>query len=409
MRIVITCFADVRRGGGGATKALQVAGPLRARGHEVVVVSRADPEASLEDRRVEGIPVRFFHARAGRAWRVPSLVVERRIAEVFRERVERPDALLAVHYGAVNAARKAWPGIPVLFLLPCLLCDCLPNLRPPGRLDVFGRLNEWLIARGERRALRRATAVIAPTRALACDVERVAGRTLRDLRICPNGVPDLAAQVSEPRPAVRRRFDTPDGAVVALMAGSLDRNKNVFGVLESLRRCARPELVLWIAGRGELEDSLLARIAELGLQQRVRLLGYQMSMPSIYAAADLFVHAARYEAFGNVYLEAMVSGLPVIGPRRDRRRIVSTLDEILEPGMHGLLHDPDRPEELAGHLAWFVDHPDERDRMGQAARRHVLGRFTWDRYVDQVERALGLEPAGPVRPAGSWQAASPPA
>jgi glycosyltransferase involved in cell wall biosynthesis len=107
-----------------------------------------------------------------------------------------------------------------------------------------------------------------------------------------------------------------------------------------------------------------------------------------YAAADLFAFASLTETFGNVVLEAMASGLPVVALR------AGGVGETVQSGTTGWLVEPSEPpERLADALLALIDQADQRRRMAEAARRYAMSQ-SWDaimgglrcRYQNLVEK-----------------------
>jgi glycosyltransferase involved in cell wall biosynthesis len=109
---------------------------------------------------------------------------------------------------------------------------------------------------------------------------------------------------------------------------------------------------LWIMGEGELRQELKDQIESLGLGDAVRLLGFKANPYQYMAKADLFVLASLYEGFGNVIVEAMACGTPVVatdcpfGP-----------GEIIEDGVNGLLVKPGDKEALATGIIRVLSNP----------------------------------------------------
>lgn len=125
--------------------------------------------------------------------------------------------------------------------------------------------------------------------------------------LVPNGIDP---QRFLPGPGARARFDLPKDAVVVLMVSALVESKRV---LEGMRAVAQiPNAMLIVAGDGPLRDRFDALGNELmpGRFRRITLPADQM--PDLYRSADLFLHPTLYESFGNVYVEAMAVGLPVV-------------------------------------------------------------------------------------------------
>ena len=126
-------------------------------------------------------------------------------------------------------------------------------------------------------------------------------------RLIPNGI-DTAA--FRPGPSEREAFGLPAHRPVVLMVSALIESKRV---LEGLRAVARlPEAFLLVAGDGPLREAVDREAARL-LPGRFRRDTFPHErMPALYRSADVFLHTTAGESFGNVYVEALASGLPVV-------------------------------------------------------------------------------------------------
>lgn len=110
---------------------------------------------------------------------------------------------------------------------------------------------------------------------------------------------------------------------VILNIGRLHPQKNQIGLIDQFSKLAKghKEVKLVIVGSGELYEKILQHIEELNLRNRVLLLPYCANPFPYYKIADLFAFSSDYEGLGNVLLEAMVAGLPIVstdclaGPR----------------------------------------------------------------------------------------------
>jgi glycosyltransferase involved in cell wall biosynthesis len=96
--------------------------------------------------------------------------------------------------------------------------------------------------------------------------------------------------------------------------------------------------------------------------------GYMDDPAPAYGAADAFVFASRNEGFGNVLIEAMAFGLPVVS-----RRLPGVTDHIVEHGRDGFLFDTDA--EYVESVRALISDPSLRGAMGAAARETAVTRF----------------------------------
>lgn len=151
----------------------------------------------------------------------------------------------------------------------------------------------------------------------------------------------------------------------------------------ALRVCA--ELVrrgidvrLLMAGSGPMRASLEQLSAELRIQDQVRWLGHR-ELQTVFQGADLFLHTSKGEAFGNVLVEAMACGLPVVGTRS------GATPEVIENGTTGLLVDPgdSEAERTADAIQSLWENPEMRAAMSHAGIRRAA-RFTVELCVQNT-------------------------
>ncbi len=101
-------------------------------------------------------------------------------------------------------------------------------------------------------------------------------------------------------------------SILLLSVGELNKNKNHKMMLQVLAKMNNKNIHYWIAGHGELKEELESLIIQLGLEQQVKLLGYQNDIMDCYRMADIYVLPSLREGLNISIMEAMASGLPVI-------------------------------------------------------------------------------------------------
>jgi len=141
-----------------------------------------------------------------------------------------------------------------------------------------------------------------------------------------------------------------------------------------------PNASLLIAGHdpwGYGKD-LHALIAALGLEEQVRLIGFQADIASFLGALDVFAFPSRSEGFGQVVIEAMMAGKPVVARR------IPPLTEIVVDGGTGLLVEPEKPETFARAVSWLLMHPEEAQHMGMQGRERISSHFSAEKMVAKV-------------------------
>jgi glycosyltransferase involved in cell wall biosynthesis len=134
-----------------------------------------------------------------------------------------------------------------------------------------------------------------------------------------------------------------------------------------------PEVRLAIVGDGPERAALEAYFADTNTVFTGYLQGEALA--HAYASADLFVFPSANETFGNVILEAMASGLPVVAPRSG-----GPVDHVRD-GENGLLFAPDDIWELVGQVRVLLQFPDCAHRLGEQARRYAESQ-RWETILD---------------------------
>lgn len=157
-----------------------------------------------------------------------------------------------------------------------------------------------------------------------------------------NGV-DLASfqRNAEARTELRKKTGVGADTLVLIFMSVLLEWKRPEIALRVCAELARRglDVELWMAGTGPLQASLEALAKQLGVESRVRWLGYQPDPHRWLASADVFLHTALGEAFGNVLVEALGCGLPVVASES------GATPELIEKDRTGMLAPPG-PQEV---------------------------------------------------------------
>ena len=216
----------------------------------------------------------------------------------------------------------------------------------------------------------------------------------RTLTILPNGV-DVNAWRPDPflRKFFRRRLRLTN-EFLWLAAGRLEPVKDYPALLQAFSAIP-PSAHLLIAGTGTLEAELRSLTEQLGLQNRVRLLGFQPDIRRWMQAADGFVLSSRWEGLPMGLLEASACALPVVATK------VPGSWEIIVHGYSGLLSAAGDVSGLAAAMTRLMQTPfAERRTMGERAQQIVMERFDLEHILGRWEtlyQSLLLRNQSPAR------------
>lgn len=164
-------------------------------------------------------------------------------------------------------------------------------------------------------------------------------------------------------------------APVFLTIGRLDWTKDLPNLINAFSHFvkAEPESLFHIVGEGHLRAQLEAQVAQLGLAGKVVFLGHRQDVPAMLGGSDIFLFSTSpTEGIGNVMIEAMAAGTPMIctdtGPCR----------EVLGEGTAGVLVPPGEPEMLSQAMLALWRDPVRRASLSARARRFADQRYTRD-------------------------------
>jgi glycosyltransferase involved in cell wall biosynthesis len=151
---------------------------------------------------------------------------------------------------------------------------------------------------------------------------------------------------------------------LVLAAGRLSREKGCDLLIRAFARLSEryPDWNLLILGEGPRRNELEALVAELTMQERIKLPGKVKNPYDYFRKADLFVLPSRYEGLPNALCEAMVCGMAVVAANCS-----PGVAEVVQDSVNGLLAEPENVDSLAGAMDQLMGDKDRRASLGEQA------------------------------------------
>ncbi len=246
----------------------------------------------------------------------------------------------------------------------------------PDRPNPFRKIFHRLI-------LRSCDRVVAVGEAVRQALIRNEGIAGRNIRVIYNGVPvERFRRNEESRRRLRAAWGLSEQDFAVIQVARLDRLKDHITAVRAAA-CSSSEHLRWfMVGDGPERQTVEAKIARLGLQGRVQLLGERRDIAELLSAADAFVLTSISEGIPVTILEAMAAELPVVATR------VGGLPELLHEGATGLLVPPETPEAVAGALQILIADREKARMWGRAGRKLAEDRFSEARMHAEYRRLL---------------------
>jgi glycosyltransferase involved in cell wall biosynthesis len=374
MRVLLLNYEFPPLGGGAGVATQALARGLASRGVTVDVITAGERDECRSEVLWDG------HGEEG-------------LFTVYRVKSSRTGVHEAGMGGALSYLRHALPlvrarlrdeqydivhlffSLPTGALLPVLSLGDTPVIVSLRGSDVPGYdRHQKQLERAHKALLpvtrwiwRRATRVVVVCESLG----RLALRTDPRLSysVIPNGV-DLARF----RPSARSRQG---GKIRCLAVARLVERKGLTDLIKAMAALERGRFELEILGSGPDERHLKDLAVRMGVRNEVNFAGSvsRSEIPGRYRDADIFTLAPREEAFGNVFAEALASGLPIVGST------AGGIPELVEHGQNGYLVPPREPRAIAAAIRLLADNPDLRAEIGLRNRAQAESNLSWARMT----------------------------
>ena len=311
-----------------------------------------------------------------RNWRVEHIGAASRPARLAWEQMRLPQALSAMGIDVLHSTHHTLPLMGVRCRRVVTIHDVtffrIPERYPPARRLYMQTLT--------RLSARVADAIIAPSDAARVDIVRTLGVPATKVAAVYEAAAARFMPVpSETAKAVARAHGI--DARFVLSVGSLEPGKNrvrLIRAMAMLRDAGLQHQLVIVGQKAWKFDAELALVDELGMQDRVRYLGYvsDAELPALYSAADAFAFPSLHEGFGLPVVEAMACGVPVLTSN------ISATAEVA--GDAAVLVDPLSVDAIRDGLRRLLEDGELRTDLSARGRARAA-EFSWRRAADETQ------------------------
>ena len=295
---------------------------------------------------------------------------------------EHPDVLFAFSNANFPALWGRWlSGVS----LPVIINE---RVHPTLSAKISPNLVERLMPLLKRLFYPHADAIVAVSHGVADDLAKVTRIPRGRIRVIYNPVviPDLLQKVEEP---VKHPWFSDGSQPIVLGVGRLHIQKDFPTLIKAFAmvRQKRP-VKLVILGDGEERPRLEALVKKLGLENDVWMPGFVDNPFTFMAKVSVFVLSSAWEGFGNVLVEALACGCPVVSTD-----CPSGPSEILEGGKWGKLVPVGDHEKLAEAILETIENPPDREKLKQRGMDFHIDKIG-NQWLDLVNEFIRLQPKG---------------
>jgi glycosyltransferase involved in cell wall biosynthesis len=317
-------------------------------------------DSSLEEVLMRGMPIpRYPELKLG----LPS---KKTLVKTWTLR--RPDVVHIATEGPLG-----WSALQAAKVLKLpVTSDFRTNFQSYSKHYGVGWLRKPIVA--YLRKFHNATAcTMVPTREL---MRTLSQNGFANLKVVSRGVDTKLFNISKRDTSLRSSWGATDDSKVLISVGRMAPEKNLDQVLKTYEalKSTGQAFKLVMVGDGPLKEQFQKRYPEIIFPGMLT----QSNLAAYYASSDLFIFPSQTETFGNVTLEALASGIPVLAFDCAAAR------DWVQTGINGWLVAENNPEGFAAQAVTIFNSEDLLDQITQSTRQQVV-HLDWDQIAEQVE------------------------
>lgn len=208
----------------------------------------------------------------------------------------------------------------------------------------------------------------------------------KEIAVIPNGVDvDIFSKTfsTEEKQEMKKVLNKKEEDIFLVTSSRLTYKNAVDDIIKSLNYLPK-NISLIIIGKGEQGFALQKQVKCFGLDDRVKFLGFvkQIDLPKYFSVCDIFVRPSRSEGFGNSFIEAMASRLPVVATP------VGGIVDFIDDRETGVFCSPDNPKSLAESISDLVENQSLRENIINNAYERVLKKYNWSMIAQQMKEQI---------------------
>ncbi|UCD79995.1 MAG: glycosyltransferase family 4 protein [Desulfobacterales bacterium] len=213
----------------------------------------------------------------------------------------------------------------------------------------------------------------------------------QNISIVPGGIDLSRFQPAKDKQIIRRRLNMPDGKVIVFSVRNLVPRMGLENLLKAFKKVVHkaPDIYLVLGGEGPLKEDLTVLSENFGLEDFISFEGFipEKQLPEYYRMADLFILPTReLEGFGLVTLEAMASGIPVLGtPVGGTKEILGKFDSSF---LFENIDSDSMAASILDNYRQIKDNPEKWQKISCNCRKFVEANYSWEKNIDSLEKIL---------------------
>jgi glycosyltransferase involved in cell wall biosynthesis len=381
---------------GGAERVLfeQCVG-MSQRGHKVHVLTRWLPYHHKKHETIQGVEEwRYnFNQRNPAAFLYTTCLNARKLFEYLQNKYffdcinfHQPFSALGINLSEVS---RAWPKV--------YTCHSLSfeefSTREKNGNGIIRTASNFLkiqaIKKIEKYGLNNSNVIAVLSRFTQDKLVDAYNIPIEKIKTIPGGVDLKKFHPADDKATIRKQLNIPQNKIILFTVRNLVQRMGLENLIIAFHELEKEasDIELVIGGKGPLENRLIALARSFGIEQKIHFAGFisEEQLPLYYQMADIFVLPTKeLEGFGLVTLEAIASGVPVLGtPVGGTEEILGTFDSrFLFKGT-----DPHSMADLIlENYKLIKQNPEKWGKISRRCRNFVERNYSWEQNIDALEK-----------------------
>jgi len=390
LRILFECPSYLPVRGGIQIGTHITAKELIRRGHDVSVLCEQTDLKFKEYEIIDKVKVyRFPKASLPKAFKSLTFVHKQaKIKKYLKSFLEKNELDVVIsRFPFYVSPTKSIRDIPLIYYQPSIVHIALEKSASNivGLLNKFNQhirsMNAYSI---EKKAVKLADRTLARGKAMVqVDIEDLKAEK-KKIGILTHGICTNDFKSRKKDKSLIKKYNLKNKKVV-LTVSRLTPDKNNVGLLRAFSNVKDKESILLIVGGGKEEKDLRKLASKLDIEDRVVFAGNQDDVRKFYNLGDVFVLASEQEGFGIVFLEALASGLPIIGYKAEKGRVMTAVEDIIGNKKIGFAVKNEK--DMANKIDLLLKDKKLLSKMKVNAKKRAKD-FSWKDLVDNLLKEI---------------------
>lgn len=288
----------------------------------------------------------------------------------LRKRVE-----VAICRDHIHAFACSLIGINYCYVVPGI-AETQHNYPSKNFFKVINRKLNYLL---QKRVIASAPALFVLSENMREEVQKL--NDIREVKLVSPGVDSARFQfpTAAEKKEIEKEFELKTGRTRIICVGRLNEEKGFDLAIDAMKKVSS-NVELIIVGNGPLAQQLRHQAFRENVNDRVTFMGQSHAVDKLLKISDVFLLSSRYEPFGQVLIEALACGLPVVGFSNEINAVRVATDDITDGMDCGCLSTIFSGDGLADCIMRVLDKQYDREAISE----HFRQIYSWDRFANSI-------------------------